>query len=110
MDFLGEAGQDGGGLRREFWSVLGKDIKNSLFEGSGDRLTPRHDITALQVCYNYGYNFYIILFLLVMLGEEVCTRGQLSSNGITARGKWNSISCPPSVSISVWHECRECTD
>ena len=36
VDFVGEAGEDGGGLRREFWCLVGRDIKNSLFEGSGD--------------------------------------------------------------------------
>ena len=49
VDFVGEAGEDGGGLRREFWCLVGRDIKNSPFEGSGDRLIPRLDGTALQV-------------------------------------------------------------
>lgn len=33
VEFLGEAGEDGGGPRREFWTLLAKDIMSSLFEG-----------------------------------------------------------------------------
>ncbi len=53
MEFLGEAGEDGGGLKREFWCLLFKQVKSSLFEGVGDRLVPRHDVVALQVHYSY---------------------------------------------------------
>ncbi|XP_064387954.1 uncharacterized protein LOC135336110 isoform X1 [Halichondria panicea] len=48
VEFLGEAGEDGGGLKREFWCLLFKQVKSSLFEGVGDRLVPRHDVVALQ--------------------------------------------------------------
>ena len=49
VQFLGEAGQDGGGPRREFWALLAKDIKSSLFEGEGSRCFLRHDSVSLQV-------------------------------------------------------------
>lgn len=49
MEFLGEAGEDGGGLRREFWTLLFKDMKSSLFEGCGDCCVLRHDAIGLQV-------------------------------------------------------------
>lgn len=49
VEFLGEEGEDGGGLLREFWTLLFKEIKNSLFDGSDDRYVPRHDVIALQV-------------------------------------------------------------
>ncbi len=55
MDFVEETGVDGDGLRREFWSLLFKDIKRSLFEGCGDRMVPRHDFVALQVREGVGY-------------------------------------------------------
>ena len=49
VQFLGEVGEDGGGLRREFWALLCKDVKSSLFEGVGDRCVLRHDAVGLQV-------------------------------------------------------------
>ena len=49
MQFLGEAGQDGGGPSREFWELLSKDIKTSLFEGDDNRCVIRHDAVGLQV-------------------------------------------------------------
>ena len=48
VDFLGEEGIDGGGLKRELFSILGKEIFNSLFDGG----VLRHDVIALQV-FNY---------------------------------------------------------
>lgn len=49
VQFLGEAGQDGGGPSREFWELLSKDIKASLFEGDNDCCIIRHDAVGLQV-------------------------------------------------------------
>ena len=42
VEFLGE---DGGGLKRELFSILGKEVFNSLFDGG----VLRHDVIALQV-------------------------------------------------------------
>ena len=50
--FIGELfgrGADGGGPRREFWTILGKEIRHSFFEGKGNRLVLRHDSVALVV-------------------------------------------------------------
>ena len=33
----------------EFWTLLFREIKNSLFDGSDDRYVPRHGVIALQV-------------------------------------------------------------
>eukprot|EP00731_Ephydatia_muelleri_P026419 Em0018g519a len=44
VDFLGEEGIDGGGLKRELFSILGKEIFSSLFDGG----FLRHDVIALQ--------------------------------------------------------------
>ena len=48
---MGELGEDGGGLSREFWTILSKEIKSSSFEGSTDSggCCPRHDALGLQV-------------------------------------------------------------
>ena len=48
VQFLGEEGQDGGGPSREFWGLLSKDIRSSLFEGNSDRCVIRHETTRLQ--------------------------------------------------------------
>ena len=53
---MGEEGEDGGGLLREFWTLLFREIKNSLFDGSDDRYVPRHDAIALQVHLKYMYS------------------------------------------------------
>ena len=50
VQFLGEAGEDGGGPRREFFTLLAKDTRSSLFEGEASRCFLRHDSIALQVC------------------------------------------------------------
>ena len=47
--FIGEESADGGGPRREFWTILGKEIRHSFFEGKGNRLVLRHDSVALVV-------------------------------------------------------------
>ena len=46
---MGEAGEDGGGPRREFWALLSKEIKSSMLEGYGNRCVLRHDVIGLQV-------------------------------------------------------------
>ena len=47
MQLLSEAGEDGGGLKREFWYLLLKQLKSSLFEGPENRVLPRYDAVAL---------------------------------------------------------------
>ena len=49
VEFLGEAGEDGGGPRREFWTLLFREIKESIFQGEGQQLVLRHDPVSLQV-------------------------------------------------------------
>lgn len=48
----GKVGVDGGGPKRELFTLLGCDIVTLLFEGESCRGV--HDIVALQVC---GYTF-----------------------------------------------------
>ena len=50
---LGEAGEDGGGPKREFWALLSKEIGSSVFEGVGSRRVPMHDAVGLQVGVRY---------------------------------------------------------
>ncbi len=60
MEFLGEAGEDGGGLKREFWCLLFKQVKSSLFEGVGDRLVPSCCTAgSLFLCIDH-YNYAIL--------------------------------------------------
>ena len=53
MQFLGEAGEDGGGPRREFWALLSREIASSAFEGQGGRRVLLHDAVGLQVGVRY---------------------------------------------------------
>lgn len=53
MQFLGEAGEDGGGPRREFWALLSREIAYSAFEGQGSRRVLLHDAVGLQVSVRY---------------------------------------------------------
>lgn len=43
----GEIAQDGSGPSREFWGLLAKDIKASLFDGYENQLVIRHDVVGL---------------------------------------------------------------
>lgn len=47
---MGEAGEDGGGPRRELWRLFGLSLQGTYFEGEGSILVLRHDTVALQVC------------------------------------------------------------
>ena len=48
VEFLGEEAEDGGGPKREFWSLIAKDIRET-FEGPVNRKIPLHDVIGLQV-------------------------------------------------------------
>lgn len=47
---MGEPGVDEGGLKREFWRLLGYDIRAKMCAGDDDRLSFDHNIIYLQVC------------------------------------------------------------
>ena len=47
---MGEAAIDQGGPKREFWRLLGYEIKARMCAGDSDRLSIDHDIIGLQVC------------------------------------------------------------
>ena len=51
VEFMGVPGEDGGGLLREFWTILFEQIAGSYFEKSSESAgcCPRHDTVALQV-------------------------------------------------------------
>ena len=49
VEFVGEVGEDTGGLSREFWYLLFRDIQDTMFEGSDNRLVPLCDTVSLQV-------------------------------------------------------------
>ena len=49
-DFVGEPGEDTGGLTRELWCLFGKYLQQSLCEDKENCLVFRHDATKLQVC------------------------------------------------------------
>lgn len=47
IEFLGEAGEDGGGLRREFWRLLGDGLVNQVLTGTPCVI--RRDAVGLKV-------------------------------------------------------------
>ena len=47
--FVGEAGEDTGGLTRELWCLFSKSIQRQLCEGQENCLVFRHDTGKLQV-------------------------------------------------------------
>ena len=49
VQFIGEEGEDLGGLRRELFSLLLERIKERYLEGQLKQLVLRHDVVALQV-------------------------------------------------------------
>ena len=49
VHFIGEEGEDCGGLRRELFSLLFEGIKEWYLEGQSKQLVLRHDVVALQV-------------------------------------------------------------
>lgn len=53
--FVGEAGQDTGGITRELWRLFGENVKESLCEGREHALVLRHDSNRLKV-YRHTYN------------------------------------------------------
>ena len=48
VEFVGEVGVDGGGLKRELFSILRREICDTMFDAG----VLRHDVIALQVCYS----------------------------------------------------------
>ena len=64
---MGEVGEDGGGPKREFWMLVGREIKRIFFEGEDGYCTLKHDAISLMVrttCYDYtlyiNFNFIFI--------------------------------------------------
>ena len=41
---------DEGGPKREFWRLLGLDIRGQMCAGDNDQLSLDHDVIGLQVC------------------------------------------------------------
>lgn len=50
IEFVGECAEDGGGPRREFWTLLAREVASTMFTGFDYRLAPIHDVVGLQVC------------------------------------------------------------
>ena len=50
VHFVGEEAVDEGGPKREFWRLLGLDIRDQMCAGDNDQLSPDHDVIGLQVC------------------------------------------------------------
>ena len=50
--FIGECGEDYGGLTRESWGLLSKEIKFKLCTGISPNLVFSPNFTKLQVCYH----------------------------------------------------------
>ena len=50
--FVGEVGEDTGGLTRELWRLFSREVRNVVFEGQENARTLRHDSTRLKVSCN----------------------------------------------------------
>ena len=46
---MGEEAVDEGGPRREFWRVLGEEIRKTMCAGDNEKLCLEHDVVGLQV-------------------------------------------------------------
>ena len=53
--FIGEAGEDTGGLQREFWRLLVSFAAKKYFIGSESLKTFQQNVPALQVCTDVLY-------------------------------------------------------
>lgn len=53
--FVGEYGEDAGGLTRELWRLFAKEVKAKLCEGKRNLLVLRHDSEKLMVtgCFSF---------------------------------------------------------
>lgn len=63
MILVGEAGEDTGGLRREFWRIFVHAAATKYFIGSNDIMTFQQNILALQV---YDYCYVLNMCMLCM--------------------------------------------
>ena len=62
VSFRGELGIDSGGLEREYWTLIGREILRKYFEGEEGNCIVRRDTSSLMVSkpidskilYNYG--------------------------------------------------------
>ena len=52
VKFVGEEAVDEGGPKREFWRVLGEEIRKHMCAGDNEKLCLEHDVVGLQV-HNY---------------------------------------------------------
>lgn len=53
---MAEPAVDQGGPKREFWRLLGYEIKAKMCTGDSDCLSLDHDIIGLQVCFAFRMN------------------------------------------------------
>ncbi len=66
--FINEPGADAGGLRREFWELVGKEIKNStykVFAGTDDRYYFSYDYTLNEKTENSIKLYGAVLFFIL---------------------------------------------
>ncbi|XP_062519771.1 uncharacterized protein LOC134194818 isoform X2 [Corticium candelabrum] len=76
VEFLGEAGEDCGGPKREFFTLLSRQIQCFLFEGEDNRCVLRHDGIELQ-------------------NKKFCHVGQLMAMSIVQGSIGFSFCAPP---------------
>jgi len=60
LQFIGEATRDEGGPKREFWHLLGNDIKAAMCAGDNDHLLLDHWSSGICIAINQrmGQNEY----------------------------------------------------
>ena len=93
MEFLGEAGEDGGGPKREFWCLLARDIK-SLCDGDGYRCVPHHEAVGLQVGTTILTVWFDVCFLFLKV-KEILLHWALMAMALTQGGSGFPLMAPP---------------
>ena len=84
---MGEAGEDGGGVRREFWRLFGLELQASVFIHSEDMCTIRHDavglkVSAVMLCAHCIY----FLITLIFQNQKFYHIGQLMAIALAQGG------------------------
>lgn len=73
VKFIGELGDDAGGLKREYFTLLAREISGSMCEGMAHCHVLRHNSVALQVNYMYALEHVCLLYYAVMLRRTSST-------------------------------------
>ena len=131
IQFLGESAEDGGGPRREFWTLLAHEVASSMFTGFNYRLVPIHDVVGLQVCeidiyvccqigclthnnhdilhaccslhFDMHLSYTTMSMSCVSIEKQILSPRHANGYERSSRWKWISIFSPTSVPLHLWN-------